>query len=132
MCEFDYSMFLAKVLGLYLFLTSLAFLLNQQRFKKIFHDLVSDHAMLTVTGCVGMFIGLLIVLSHNIWMSDWPVMVTIVGWVALLQGIARIYFPDGYTKWVKESLHKSGFQIWNWIWLLVGIYLIWAGFSQHG
>ena len=132
MCEFDYSMFLAKVLGLYLFLTSLAFLLNQQRFKKIFHDIVSDQGVLTVAGCVGMLIGLLIVLTHSMWMSDWPVLITIIGWVAILQGIARIYFPEGYAKWVKDCLHKTGFLVWNWVWLFIGVYLIWVGFSQHG
>ena len=38
--------------------------------------------------------GLSIVRSHNRWTRGWPVMVTLVGWVGMLAGLFRMFFPE--------------------------------------
>jgi hypothetical protein len=38
--------------------------------------------------------GLSIVRVHNRWTRSWPVMVTLVGWVALLLGLFRMVAPE--------------------------------------
>ncbi|HET7479505.1 MAG TPA: hypothetical protein VFJ72_08340 [Rubrobacteraceae bacterium] len=38
--------------------------------------------------------GLSIVRVHNLWMRGWPVMVTLVGWVAVLGGLFRMFAPE--------------------------------------
>jgi hypothetical protein len=37
--------------------------------------------------------GLAIVRAHNHWTRDWPVLVTLVGWVAMLIGLGRMVAP---------------------------------------
>jgi hypothetical protein len=37
--------------------------------------------------------GLAIVRAHNSWTRDWPVLITIVGWMALLAGLGRMAAP---------------------------------------
>ena len=39
--------------------------------------------------------GLSIVRAHNRWTRDWPVMVTLAGWVAMLGGLYRMFAPEG-------------------------------------
>ena len=87
---------------------------------------------MALCGLLGVIVGLLIVVTHNVWMSGWPVLVTLIGWISLLQGIARLYIPDAFVKVYKDMLNKVGFQVWTWVWLLIGVYLIWVGFSQNG
>lgn len=125
------SIFLAQLIGCFAFLSSLAMLVHQARFKKQITDFLGSQSMIALSGNLSLLLGLLIVISHNIWISEWPVLITIIGWIVLLQGLMRIYFPDAFVKMVKDLMAKSGFTLWCWVWLLVGIYLIWAGFSQN-
>ena len=38
--------------------------------------------------------GLSIIRAHNRWTVGWPVMVTLVGWVAILGGLFRMFAPE--------------------------------------
>ena len=33
--------------------------------------------------------------AHNRWTKEWPVLLTILGWFAILSGLARMLFPTG-------------------------------------
>lgn len=37
--------------------------------------------------------GLTIVRTHNLWIARWPVLITLMGWVCLLVGLARMIAP---------------------------------------
>ncbi len=132
MCTSCISVFLAQLIGIYLFIVSLAMLVHQQRYKKVMTDFLANPALISLSGGLGVIIGLLIVLCHNIWISDWPVLVTLIGWFILLQGIARIFFTGRFIKAMKDIMTKSCYLIWCWVWLLLGLYLIWVGFGSNG
>lgn len=121
------SVFYAQVLGLWLFFISLAMLIQHHRFKKIATDSLTD-PILTFLGILMLGIGLLIVISHNLWVNAWPVVVTIVGWAFVFQGIMRIFWPEAFIEMIKSMTAKFGYTVVNWIWLIVGLYLTWAGF----
>ncbi len=125
-----HSAFLAQVIGWYLFLMGLAFLMNQAHFKKIWHDTLTNPALTTLWGAVSMIFGLIVVISHRVWVSDWPVVVTLMGWFLLLNGAARIFLPEHVAKFYKSLHSKLGFGLLCWFWLLVGLYLIWMGHSH--
>jgi len=38
--------------------------------------------------------GLSIIRAHNCWTIGWPVLVTVVGWVAILAGLFRMFAPE--------------------------------------
>ena len=38
--------------------------------------------------------GLTIVRAHNLWTRSWPVIVTLVGWFAMLLGMFRMFAPE--------------------------------------
>lgn len=132
MCDSCISMFLAKVIGVFLFLISLAMLVHQQRHKKLMNDFLGNHSLLNFSGVVGILLGLLILGCHNVWVSDWPVLITLIGWLTLLQGVWRIFFPESFSKSMKDLMNGSGYVIWAWVWLLIGLYLIWVGYSVNG
>ena len=124
------SIFYAQVMGLWLFLIGLAMIVHQDRFKKTVTDTLNNAALMTFTGLIALALGLLIVISHNIWVSAWPVVVTLVGWILIFQGVMRIFWPDAFSRMMKDMMAKSGFTVMIWIWLIVGIYLLWAGFAS--
>ena len=93
------------------------------------NEFVQNHALVVFSGGVSIVVGLLIVLSHNIWVAEWPVLITLVGWLMLLQGVMRVFFPDSFAKCMKDLMHKTGYLLMSWIGLIVGIYLVWIGFK---
>lgn len=125
------SVFLAQVLGFYLFLVGLGLLINPQHYKKVFNETIASHSLLGFTGFVGMLVGLLVVTSHNVWEARWPLAITLVGWFLLLQGALRVVLPDFFVKLVKKIQSKTNGSLFAWIWVLVGLYLIWASFTQN-
>lgn len=124
------TLFFAQVIGAYLFLMSLAMLIHQGRYRKVGTDLVVNTTISTVMGMIGLLLGLVIVVTHNIWVSDWPVVITIIGWVLILTNLLRIFFPEPHEKMMRDITAKNGYIILAWLWLLVGLYLLWAGFAS--
>lgn len=47
-----------------------------------------------LNGCVLFVAGLAVVRAHNIWVLRSPVLVTLVGWAALVLGASRMVFPE--------------------------------------
>ena len=124
------SIFLAQVIGLYLFIMGLVMLIYHHRFKKATADLNGSLPLVTLTGMVVLIFGLLIVIDHNVWVPDWPILITIIGWILILQGLVRLFVPDAFVRMAKDLQGKVIYTLMCWVRLLVGLYLIWAGFSQ--
>lgn len=122
------SIFYGQVIGLWLFFVGLAMVVHQARFKKLMLDSLNHPALMNFAGFVALGLGLLIVVSHNIWVSAWPVLVTLFGWILLFQGVMRIFWPESFAKMMKDLMAKSGYTVMSWVWLIVGLYLIWVGF----
>ena len=66
------STFLAQVIGSYLFFSALAMLVHQNRYKKTCNEILGNQVLLTLTGSLGLIFGLVIVVEHNLWISEWP------------------------------------------------------------
>ena len=59
--------------------------------KQVSHDPV----LIFVSGILLFVAGLAIVRVHNRWTNGWPVLVTVLGWLAVFSGLARMLFPTG-------------------------------------
>ncbi len=49
-----------------------------------------------------------IVLTHNVWAVDWRVVITLLGWIMLSAGTARISLPDLIQKIGETMLRHWG------------------------
>jgi len=47
-----------------------------------------------LAGALWFVAGLAIIRIHNIWRLGWPVLVTIIGWIAFLGGMGRMFYPE--------------------------------------
>ena len=125
-----HSVFLAQVIGCFVFFVSLAMLVHHHRYKKTSHEFLANPLFVELSGVLYLLFGLVIVVSHNIWVGHWPVVVTIIGWIFLLQGLGRIFFPEAFVKMMKDLTAKSGYALVTWAWLIVGIYLLWVSYLR--
>lgn len=73
-----------------------------------------------LAGALWFVAGLAIIRAHNHWTAGWPVLVTLVGWFALLGGLARMFFPETSQRGGQNSLMVLSVQI---VLLVIGIIL---------
>src|SRR6185295_6151297 len=100
------SIFLAKLLGPYLLTISAGLLMNQKTYRRIMEDFPRQVSLVYIGGVIGLFFGLLLVLTHNVWTADWRVIITVIGWIGLLKGVWIILFPDSLEKVVAYHLNN--------------------------
>ena len=73
--------------------------------------------------------GLAVTIHHNIWVADWPVLITIIGWAMILGGIIRLALPKLVkTLGAKMLNHNSGIVIAGLVWLALGGFLSFVGY----
>lgn len=56
-------------------------------------EFIGSKALIYITGLLALVAGLAIVNAHNLWEPDWRVIITILGWLAIVRGVASLLFP---------------------------------------
>ena len=69
-------------------------LLNAPVFLILVGQFLHSYALIFVAGLLSLTAGLAIVLSHNVWVGDWRVLITIFGWLGVIGGMVRIILPQ--------------------------------------
>jgi hypothetical protein len=116
------SIFLAKFWGWYLIIFFLVLSFNPKRIRQIFEDL-KDQKFVILIAFMAIVIGLLNILFHSTWESDWTIIITLIGWGALLEGLLLLAFPNLIAKWL-EYIHIKLVQVLYILMFLVGIFLL--------
>lgn len=91
------------------------------KFLKRVINYTEDKTVTVSTGYITMLLGLITVVLHNVWVWDWPVVITILGWVTLIKGIEKIGFPDRVNK--KAQIFKNQSVIWGVVIFLIGVFI---------
>lgn len=102
----EISMIAAKVLSLTYLAAGIAALSGKLVFSKLVEDFEKSPGLTFVTGFVTLMIGVLLVEYHNTWVKNWPVLITLIGWTALLKGMMLIAFPQSislFRNWYKHT-----------------------------
>lgn len=124
----ELSIFLAKVLGSYLLIASLAILVNHKPFNKMLNEYVKDLPTVFFHGVIALLLGLALVVSHNLWVADWRVIITIFGWLTLLKGVTHMFVPQAAIKKGMDLYHATSPAIFV-IMAVLGAYLAYIGFT---
>lgn len=125
----DASIFLAKAIGFIYIVVAIMLFSKQKKVKVIVKEVCSDPAMLFMTGMISLVLGTLIVLFHNIWVWDWRLLITLIGWLAIVRGIVRTLFPHIAVKIMNKMIKKKDkYQAAAVIILVVGVVLSYYGF----
>lgn len=121
------TLFLAKFWGWYLIIFFLILSFNPRRIKQIFEDL-KDEKFLIITSFMALIVGLLNILFHNVWESDWRLIITIIGWAALFIGLSLFIFPGRTVAWLQYINIKLVQTIYMLL-LLTGLFLLNMGYG---
>ena len=117
------SVLLAQIFGPFFAILGLALLINKKMFLKMVKEMKNHYPVLIFGGAFNLFLGLLIVAGHNTWVKDWPVLITIIGWVMILKGVCLLLFPDSTHKMASKMASSGQYTLSGLVTLALGGYL---------
>lgn len=79
-------------------------------------------------GAVLFVTGLAIVRAHNLWVRNWPVLVTLAGWLLMLLGLFRMFFPELQLEGTK---HTTAVSVETMLVLVAGIFLTYKAYRRE-
>ncbi len=123
------SLFLAQLIGPVLIVIGVGLLLKKTEFREMATDFLSSRALIFVSGLLTLVTGLAIVLTHNVWEFNWPVIITILGWLSVFGGVFRILFPDSVQSMGTSMLDKPAVMtVSGAIQIVLGLWLSYVGY----
>jgi uncharacterized protein YjeT (DUF2065 family) len=84
---------IAGLIGPLMAAIGIAMLLNRQAFPEMITQVAQNYAIIFLSGALSLLAGVAIVRVHNVWTGGWPVIVTILGWLLIVGGLARMWCP---------------------------------------
>jgi hypothetical protein len=125
------SIFLARLIGPVLLAIGIGIFANGQVYRMLADEFLRSRALIYLSGLITMTAGLAVVLTHNVWRPDWPVIITILGWLALIGGAVRIIAPQGTERFGRPLLRsKTGPTVVGAVYLALGAILCFFGYVR--
>ncbi len=127
------TLFLSRLLGLYCIVMALSMFLRGQTMVDTVTSMLGNASLMLFLGIVIVLAGLAMVLTHNIWSgSTLTVLVTLVGWIALIKGALFLIVPPGSSSafFLNGFHYQQLFYVYAAIALIVGLYLTYGGFRS--
>jgi hypothetical protein len=105
------TLFLSKPIGLYCILIALSMMTRRQATVETVTALLQNPSMMLLLGVITLEAALALVLAHNIWSGGaLVVVVTIVGWMALIKSLFFLFLPPEMEAGVfLERIHYQQF-----------------------
>jgi len=123
------SIFLARLIGPVMALVGISLLMNETAFRKMAMEFLRSPALVFLSGMILMPAGLAVVLNHNVWVLNWPLIITLLGWIAVISGALRVFAPDRALKIGKKAIaSKEITTTAAAFWLVIGAVLCYFGF----
>lgn len=120
--------FLASTWGLFFVIVPLSLLVNPRQLKEIFLAAERD-LTLYIRGVLAFILGSATVLLNNVWEKDWKLLITIIGWVAIVKGLASMYYPEGAKRMIARMKDKEWVSYLLLAGVFLGLVLVYFGFT---
>ena len=84
---------IARLIGPVLGTIGIAMLVNPDAYRHIAEQFLGMSAIIYISGVLLLTAGLAILNAHPLWTSDWRSLITLLGWIATIAGVWRIFAP---------------------------------------
>lgn len=118
-----------QVLGIMYVAVGVGMFLNRELYKKLFMDFVDNAAMMYFGGIMALVVGYLLITFHNVWVKDWSVIITVIGWIAMIKGVLILVRPQWMIDLTKAIVNKEGFlKIEGVLVTIIGVFFLFLGY----
>jgi hypothetical protein len=119
----DATMVIAKLTAILYLAAGLGILLNPAHYRSLYKEIISSPTLIYFSALIAVIFGTLIVLFHNIWVQDWPVLITLIGWIGMIKGTIFLIFPKSLKMWKPVLDNNTGLMIGGFIAVAIGAVL---------
>ncbi len=126
----DISLFLAKVFGVYLIVTGITVPLRRKELVPAVEQLFDNRPLVYIMSVFALVVGILLVVSHNVWVASWPVVLTILAWLVFLESIAYLLLPfEVLARWARWFNTPAWYVAGGAGAVILGVFLAVKGFQ---
>lgn len=119
-----------QLFGLVYVAMGLGGMIGKDSYKKLLENYAGSPGLLLVTGLLTLTAGFLLVTFHNVWIMGWTVIITVLGWLALVKGVLTLTVPGFYAA-ISKSMQKNRtlLRVYPVVVLLLGVFFLLLGFG---
>lgn len=121
------SLFLAKFWGWYLIIFFVILSFNPSRIKQIL-EYAKDQKFAIMASFLAIIIGLINILLHNIWETNWKIIITLLGWGSMFSGLMMFIVPGRAIKSIAFINIKLIQAVYIFL-FMCGLYLLNMGYE---
>ena len=126
----DLTIFLTQVIGLYLILIGVIFLARRKVMMAVMADIIKNKPLIYVVAISELLAGLALVVGHNVWAWDIFVVITIVGWLMVVEALIYLILPYSLiSKIFKKINTPSVYIVGGILSVILGAYMAGIGFG---
>jgi len=128
------TIYLSRLIGLYWILVLPSLAIHKQATVDSATALFHNPSLMLIVGIFTVIASLAMILAHNLWSGGaQPVVVTLVGWLALIKGMLFLLMPSGVDTEMMLSWFRDPvlFYVCLTPSFLIGIYLTYEGFRPR-
>ncbi len=125
------SIFLARVIGLVSVISAAAVMARYKENLELEEEAVKSPLLAYLSGFLIMILGVVLVVTHQVWTLDWRGLITVLGWMVLFKGIGRIFFPNAVRRMIEQKKTNKKFILGEIAVLIIGLYLVYYGFFAY-
>lgn len=121
------TLFLSQLMGPILIVLGLSMLIRQDAYREFMQNLLKNRALLLYNGIIESTAGLAVILSHNLWNTPAQIIISLLGWGMLVEGVFDLFV----SKTTLKDIAHSGAAVLSSVALvtvLAGAYLSYVGF----
>jgi len=109
----------------------LGILFNRDAVRAVMDEFTRNRAIMFLAGIISFPAGLAVVLTHNVWVADWPVIITVMGWLTAIAGALRLVAPHQAIKFGRGAYEApNGILFGAIFWTLLGVVLCFFGYFK--
>ena len=84
---------ITHVVAWLLLVLGLSYTVNTTMWLQVVRDAMAEPARYFFMVMLTLVLGLVIIATHNAWVADWPVVVTLFGWILVVKSTLFLLFP---------------------------------------
>ena len=124
------SFIIAQILGPMYVIVAAGLLLNTPAYQRVFEEIFESPALAYLGGLLALITGLVILALHHAWSADWTLIVTLIGWLALIKGSLLAVWPGAVIRLSRPLMAKPArLRTWAVVPLALGLFLSLEGYG---
>ena len=122
-----YSFLLSQTFGAFLFIVAIIVMGRMYYYRKIILQLQPQDPFIPVAACFNLFMGIILVLTHNEWRLNSSTYVTAFCWLIFMNGLLWLAMPEQMLASTKKVCAGTGYYWMIVICLLLGVIFLGKG-----